>query len=658
MVKARRKDSPTNDPEATREENVRLRATLAEREHMVQVIRESEEALRLALQQVEMILDHADDEIVAVDLSGIVIHVNRKMEEMFGYSRDDVVGTNFIDAGVFSHYTQREKDDLARDFLSMTKLEHPPPTETELVRKDGSPIFVEVGSKLLKRDGQVWGVVFTIRNISERKKTEERLRDLYAEEKEVRQRIETDMKRRVEFTRAVAHELKTPLTPIMASIDTLTSELKDERSLRLAKSISKGASTLDKRIDELLDLARGEVGMLQLRLELVDLRPMLQTVADGMTPLALSNGLSLVVHLPLSLPRVRADVTRMEQVITNLLHNAIKFTPRGGKITLGARDQGANVVFEVKDTGSGISRRQKERVFEPYHGLGSSEGQSAGMGLGLALCKMFVELHGGQIWVKSRLGKGSIFGLSLPVEAAGDTASRPETPAKSLKVLVIEDDPEIVNSLGLALEKEWSQVALLSTKMGSEGADLVESERPDIVVLDLSLPDMHGLDVLQEIRLFSSVPIVVLTVSQEERDITRSLGLGANDYVTKPFRTKELMARLKAQLRRQTPSGEAGPIVCGSLSLDPSTFEVKYGSRAISLTAIEGRILQELMTNAGQVVTHDRLADAVWGEDHPGTLVTIRTHIRRLRQKLQLNPSDPKLIFAKAGIGYSMARLA
>jgi DNA-binding response OmpR family regulator len=398
--------------------------------------------------------------------------------------------------------------------------------------------------------------------------------------------------------------------------------------------------------------------MIRLRLEPVDLRPMLQAVADGMNPLASSNGLSLIVHLPLSLPKVRADVSRMEQVITNLLHNAIKFTPRGGKITLAARDLGDSIVIEVKDTGSGISRRQKERVFEPYHGLGSSEGQSAGMGLGLALCKMFVELHGGQIWVKSRLGKGSVFGLSLPVEAAGDRASRPETPAKSLKVLVIEDDPEIVNSLGLALEKEWSQVALLSTKMGSEGADLVESERPDIVVLDLSLPDMHGLDVLQEIRLFSSVPIVVLTVSQEERDITRSLGLGANDYVTKPFRTKELMARLKAQLRRQTPSGEAGPIVCGSLSLDPSTFEVKYGSRAISLTAIEGRILQELMTNAGQVVTHDRLADAVWGEDHPGTLVTIRTHIRRLRQKLQLNPSDPKLIFAKAGIGYSMARLA
>jgi signal transduction histidine kinase len=209
-------------------------------------------------------------------------------------------------------------------------------------------------------------MVVVLRDISDRKKAEEKPRELYAEERKVRQEIEAEMKRRLEFMRAVAHELKTPLTPILASIETLTDELQDERSLRLARNIAQGASALDKRVDELLDLARGEVGMLQLRLESTDLRPILRAIADNMTPLALSNGLSLIAHLPPNLPKVRADVSRLEQVLTNLMNNAIKFTPRGGKVTLSARDNGTTIVIEVKDTGPGMSERQKKHLFEPY----------------------------------------------------------------------------------------------------------------------------------------------------------------------------------------------------------------------------------------------------------------------------------------------------
>lgn len=655
MAKRRKRLSPTNDPQATQQENLRLRELVAELESSLHQIRKSDEELRLAFERVSSIVDNADDEICALDPEGKAIYVNKKMEEMFGYSREEVLGKRFMDLEAFACYAQREREEFLSGLVPLMKQEHPPLAEVKLLRMDGTPIFVEVSCRPLKKDGQVWGMVFILRDISQRKAAEEKLKGLYREERIVRERIEAEMKRRGEFMRAVAHELKTPLTAILASIDTLTDEVKDERSLKLAKSISRGASSLDKRINELLDLVRGEVGMLQLQLEPVDLRPMLQATAEAMTPLALSNGLSLVVHLPPALPKVRADVARMEQVITNLIHNAIKFTPRGGKITLAARDQDADLVIEVKDTGPGMSDKQKKHVFESYRGWGTTDGQLGGMGLGLALCKMFAELHGGRIWVKSRPGRGSVFGVSLPVDTADGAVAPAQSPGRLWKVLIIEDDPEIANSLGLALEREWPQAALLSTRMGSEGLDLVETEQPDIVVLDLSLPDMHGLDVLREIRLFSSVPVVVLTVSQEEHDITRSLGLGANDYVTKPFRMKELLARLQSQLRRRIPSGEAGQIVCGSLILDPSTFEVRYGSRAISLTAIEGHILQELMLNAGQVVTYERLADAVWGEDHPGTLLSLRTHLRRLRQKLQPNPDDRKLILTKVGIGYSLA---
>lgn len=642
----------------SRSENTRVRKELANPQHPDAKSRVPEGALGLSLEQVAQILESAGDAILVVDLSGVVIYVNKKVEEVYGDR--DVLGKRFIDVDIFGTESLQEKEVWFHDLSALMQQEDPPLAEVELLRGDGTPIYTEVSSQPLRKNGRVWGMVVVIRDISDRKKAEERLRELYAEERKVRQEIEAEMKRRLEFMRAVAHELKTPLTPILASIETLTDELRDDRSLKLARNIGQGAASLDKRVDELLDLARGEVGMLQLRLESADLRPMLRTIADNMTPLALSNGISLIAHLPPNLPKVRADVTRLEQVLTNLMHNAIKFTPRGGKVTLSARDTGASIVVEVKDTGPGMSESQKKHLFEPYRrpeqGL---RVRPYGMGLGLALCKMFIDLHEGQIWVRSRLGKGSTFGFSLPVETPTSLPMEAERAGKLWKVLIIEDNPQIVNAISLAFEAEWPHTALLSTRMGEEGVDLVGTEHPDVVILDLALPDRDGLDVLQEIRLFSSVPVLILTVRQEEQDITRALSLGANDYITKPFKMKELLARVKVQLRKQTPSGEDSPIVYGPLRLDPSTFELSYGAREISLTVVEGHILRQLMLNAGRVVTYGRLAEAVWGdEDYTGAVVTLRTYIRQLRQKLQPSPTDAKLILTKPSVGYSLVKLA
>jgi len=642
---------------AVRTENARLERLLAQYRTGPTDIGGSKAAPGLSLEQIAEIVGGAGDAILTVDINGTVIYVNKKVEEVYG--NRDVVGRRFVDVDIFGTDSLHEKEVWFHDLSVLLQQESPPLAEVELLRGDGTPIYTEVSSSSLRRDGKVWGMVVVLRDISDRKKAEEKLRELYAEERKVRQEIEAEMKRRLEFMRAVAHELKTPLTPILASIETLTDELQDERSLRLARNIAQGASGLDKRVDELLDLSRGEVGMLQLRLESTDLRPMLRAIADNMTPLALSNGLSLIAHLPPNLPKVRADVSRLEQVLTNLMNNAIKFTPRGGKVTLSARDNGTTIVIEVKDTGPGMSERQKKHLFEPYRRPEAGvRVRPYGMGLGLVLCKMFIELHDGQIWVRSRLGKGSTFGFSLPVETPSSLPMEADKPGKLWKVLIIEDNPQIVNAISLALEAEWPHAALLSTRMGEEGIDLVGTEHPDVVILDLGLPDKDGLDVLQEIRLFSSVPILILTVRQEEQDITRALSMGANDYVTKPFKMKELLARVKVQLRRQTPSGEDSPVVYGPLRLDPSTFELTYGPREISLTVVEGHILRQLMLNAGRVVTYARLAEAVWGdEDYPGAVVTLRTYIRQLRQKLQPSPSDAKLILTKPSVGYSLVKL-
>ncbi|TET74826.1 MAG: response regulator, partial [Dehalococcoidia bacterium] len=436
--------------------------------------------------------------------------------------------------------------------------------------------------------------------------------------------------------------------------DLLASELHDEPLLSLARNISQGASSLNSRIDELLDLARGEVGMLQLKLEPVDLLQLLRETGDSMRPLASSRGQSLTLDLPPSLPPVRADAARVQQVITNLLGNAFKFTPVAGSITLRAKEKDAALVVEVRDTGPGMSKEEQKRLFEPYRRLHREP--SGGLGLGLALCKTLVELHGGQIWVRSNVGRGSTFGFSLPLEAADEQAVESEKPTKLWKVLIIEDDQEIVSFVSVAFQMRWPEAQLISSSLGEEGLELVETENPDLVILDLGLPDTSGFEVLRQIRLFSSVPVVILTVRADEADMVKGLEWGADDYVVKPFRQLELLARLKVQLRKQIPPGEEAPIICGSLRLDPSTYQLTYGGKEISLTIVEGRIMQYLMQNAGHVITHSRLAEAVWEEDHPGAVDSLRVYIRYLREKLEEDPSHPQLILTKVGIGYLLAK--
>ena len=223
-------------------------------------------------------------------------------------------------------------------------------------------------------------------------------------------------------------------------------------------------------------------------------------------------------------------------------------------------------------------------------------------------------------------------------------------------MLIIEDDHEIVNFVALNFRLRWPEAELISTGLGEEGVEMVESEDPHVVILDLGLPDISGFEVLRQIRLFSSVPVVVLTVRGDEADMVKGLEWGADDYLVKPFRPSELLARLKVQARRKLAPAEGAPIACGSLRLDPSTFQMTHGDKEISLTIVEGRIIEHLMRNAGQVVTHSRLAEAVWGEDYPGAIESLRVYIRYLRQKLEKDPSRPKLILTKAGVGYSLAK--
>jgi len=224
-----------------------------------------------------------------------------------------------------------------------------------------------------------------------------------------------------------------------------------------------------------------------------------------------------------------------------------------------------------------------------------------------------------------------------------------------MKVLIIEDDKAIVEAISLALQLSWPEDKVVSTHSGERGIELVESENPDVVILDLGLPDISGFEVLKQVRLFSTVPILILTVRSDEADIVKGLEWGADDYVVKPFRQMELLSRIKLVTRRRGALVTETPLVCGKLRFDPGTWQLFYGEKEISLTPTEGTIISHLMKNAARVVTHSNLAEALWGVDYPDAADTLRVHIRRLRTKLEVDPSHPQIILTKAGIGYLVA---
>ncbi|MFC1991836.1 sensor histidine kinase [Chloroflexota bacterium] len=247
------------------------------------------------------------------------------------------------------------------------------------------------------------------------KKSEERIKELYESEKELRQDLEYEIKRRVEFNRALVHELKTPIVPIIAAGELLADEVHEEQPLALVRSIQRGASTMSNRIDRLLDVARGELGMLVLEDENVDIVKILNQVVEDMSSVASTRKISLVHEVPSSLPSVWADKGRLEQVIMNIMVNALKYTPSGGKVTLRAKKKDASLLVEIQDTGPGIVKEDWQNVFESYYRVESGKQHPSGLGLGLALCKTIIEAHGGKIWVESEEGKGCTFSFSLPL---------------------------------------------------------------------------------------------------------------------------------------------------------------------------------------------------------------------------------------------------
>jgi two-component system, OmpR family, KDP operon response regulator KdpE len=224
-----------------------------------------------------------------------------------------------------------------------------------------------------------------------------------------------------------------------------------------------------------------------------------------------------------------------------------------------------------------------------------------------------------------------------------------------MRILVVDDEPDVVESVRLGFTLQWREIDVVGAANGEAALDSIERERPDIVVLDIGLPDINGFEVLRQIRAFSDVPVVMLTARDDALDKVKGLELGADDYVTKPFNHLELMARVKAVLRRldmPAPASRAPSFRSGDLEVDFARQEARLRGERLDLTPTEYKLLYHLVRNAGQVLQHGTLLAKVWGREYVDEVDYIRVYIRRLRDKLGDDPERPRYIRTERGLGY------
>lgn len=277
--------------------------------------------------------------------------------------------------------------------------------------------FSYEGPFLKEERDLIHGIAERLGHIIKSKIAENTLQELYAREKRLRKKLQVEMQSRVDFTRQLVHELKTPLTSLMATSQLLSEEMRSTRLEKLAGYVWEGANSLNNRINELHDVIRGEIGKLKLELKPLNIETLLRSIVEETK--ALTQQHSVAMHLELQdkpLSDVYADYERVKQIMFNLINNACKYASEGKQIIIRAKNDPDSkmVVIEVQDYGPGIPKEKRRMLFKPGYQLSRQNTRPTGLGIGLTLCKVLVELHGGSIWFDSVVGKGTTFSFTLP----------------------------------------------------------------------------------------------------------------------------------------------------------------------------------------------------------------------------------------------------
>lgn len=476
-----------------------------------------------------------------------------------------------------------------------------------------------------------------------------------------------------------AHELKTPLAVIKGSATTLLSN-----SQRWDHSTQREMLQLiDEQVDRLHELVNGLLDIWRLDAGMLPMNPAPLRLLEALEPLvahwqAHATQHQFVLQASEQLPTLMADRGRIEQVFSHLFDNALKYS-NGGVITIAAKENAGVVEISIADQGRGIAAEHLERIFERFYRINNADEPVAGSGMGLSVARAIIQAHGGRIWAESAgLGKGATFHLALPLTpprvaappapAAARRTSGPlslpaehvRTPARGERktVLIVDADPGIVRYVRMNFEEQRYRV--LSALDGTQALKMLEREEPDLLLLDVNTAGMNGFEVLQRLRDFSAVPVIMLSAQRDEADCVRALELGAADYLGKPFGMQELLARARAALRQQGQpderSAQSALFSCGELIIDFAQRQVWFAGREVQLSRTEYKLLAVLAQHVGMVLTHELLLEKVWGPGYSREMDFIWVYIRRVRRKIEPDASQPQYILTVPGVGYKLAR--
>jgi signal transduction histidine kinase/CHASE3 domain sensor protein len=527
-----------------------LQQRTADVERRGQELAASQSANQKQANLLKCILDCIGDGVVVSDKVGQHVLSNPAARQLFGDDRDAPPEKWYLRADMRkpdgSTPCPPEELPLVRAVRGET-----PPTIRLLVRKDNRADFwIDVNARpLLGDQGELRGAVSVIRDVTPTKRNEESLR-------QAREAAEEANQAKSEFLSRMSHELRTPLNAILGFGQLLDMDNLTPPQRQSVDQILRGGRHLLNLINEVLDLARIEAGKLSLSTEPIQSGETVLSSIELVGPLALQSSVDIKFEKSNEWHRyVMADRQRLQQVVLNLLSNAIKYNRRGGSVTVsGAVVEGQRFRLAIQDTGEGLSQEQLTRLFRPFERLGSERYGVEGTGIGLALSKRLVDAMGGAIGVDSRTGAGSTFWVELPIcdgpldgypqldEGDAEDAPAPAGP-KHAKVLYIEDN--LSNNLLMArILESRPGVELISAMQGRLGIELALQHQPDLICLDLHLPDMNGDEVLRILRnqpATTRIPVAMISADATAGQIDRLMAAGANHYFTKPLDVKAIL---------------------------------------------------------------------------------------------------------------------
>ena len=475
--------------------------------------------------------------------------------------------------------------------------------------------------------------------------------------------IEELERMRAEFLGLVSHELRAPLTSIKGSTTTVLSAQptpNPAETLQFIRIIDGQADHMRSLINDLLDAGHIETGTLSITPEPSQVVSLVEQARN--TFLSGGGRHDVLIDLPLDLPLVMADRQRIVQVMNNLLSNAAKYSSESAPIRIAAAHEGVHVAVSISDEGHGVPPDLLPHLFRKHVRVGEERG-IRGSGLGLAISKGLVEAHGGRIRAESAgSGLGTRFTFTVPVADEGRTGARPDaarsgspssrTDRERTRILVVDDDPGTLHFVQDALA-----AAGFSPLMTGDPRDvprLIHEKKPSLVLLDLVLPGTDGIELMRDVAELADLPVVFISGYGRDETVAKALGMGAADYIVKPFSPTELTARVKAALQRRYGSSET--FRWGELAIRLEDRQVSVAGRPVQLTATEYDLLRVLAVNAGRVLTYDSLLRQVWGRAEAGDRRIVHTYVKRLRHKLGDDAARPTYIFAERHVGYRMPR--